>query len=236
MDFYELLANVFGTSDYEGDTTYESQYDYSHSGLSGGYYGWQNDEDLLQFHNNYADELYADYGVEILSPSDFGNPEEYMEYIQGGYGDDYDYWTDEIGNFMSGYLEDYASGMAEGQIWWDWKDEYGKYFQPYNTRKENILQEITDEKITGLVDDYGNVNRMIASNLGLTNLDSGRMHDLWGGAKDSLQNKINIAELEEDLGIESLRNAYERGFYNTAIELGGLIPGMMNPDAVDTDD
>ena len=127
-----------------------------------------------------------------------------MEYIQGGYGDDYDYWTDEIGNFMSGYLEDYASGMAEGQIWWDWKDDYGKYFQPYNTRKENILQEITDEKITGLTDEFGEVNKAIASNIGLTNLDSGRMQNLWGGVKDSLQNKINIAELEEDLGIESL--------------------------------
>ena len=89
-----------------------------------------------------------------------------MEYIQGGYGDDYDYWTDEIGNFMSGYLEDYASGMAEGQIWWDWKDDYGKYFQPYNTRKENILQEITDEKITGLTDEFGEVNKAIASNIG----------------------------------------------------------------------
>ena len=146
------------------------------------------------------------------------------QFDQGGFGSFYDQYSS-------------ALAMSGDADFWDWKSEYGKYFQPYNIRKENILQEMTDEKITGLTDEFGEVNKTIASNIGLTNLDSGRMQSLWGGVKDSLQNKINIAELEEDLGIEGLRNAYERGFYNTAMELGGLMPGMFNPDIdYDTDD
>jgi hypothetical protein len=234
----ELLANVFESSDYIGSTDYATQEEFladnpEYELLAQPWMG-----EFANFYDQAMDDL-VDYGeemgwdLEVSYFDDFNSMDEILGYLEPLMeNDQFDYWTQPIQSWLDIHADQIAA-WEEGQWhseYWDWKDDFGKYFTAYDKTKEELVSEMTNESIGKLADEYGKMNQVIASKTGKFNLESGRANDLWTGLKDNLSRKINLEEIEEDLEIRGLRDRYERGFYNQALEVGRATPLFLNPD------